>query len=275
MRTLYFNKIHVFQSVRPGDRKTGEELYDEIIQPLKRKHPRLLGSLHILTDKRSFFDILENVVAKEAREEQVFPILHFDMHGNSHGLELTSGEFVSWADLKSYFISISILTNINVLAVMSCCYGAYLVDIIRPSERCPLFAVIGPSHNITFQSASNSFPLFYNTFFDTRSGNEAVRALNAENNGEYSYYNAEFLFIKGCNRYYTDLADENRLQKRIDNIMKEAKIPLDDSKKRQELKDKILDYRPFFERFRTYFFMIDLYPENEKRFPITFEDIIK
>ena len=33
---LRFNAIHVIESLRPGDRKTGEDLYDSIIFPRTR-----------------------------------------------------------------------------------------------------------------------------------------------------------------------------------------------------------------------------------------------
>jgi hypothetical protein len=43
---------------------------------------------------------------------------------------------------------------------------------------------------------------------------------------------------------------------------------------RKKIKLALADERQAFANYRRVFFMIDLYPENEKRFPIGFEDIV-
>ena len=48
---------------------------------------------------------------------------------------------------------------------------------------------------------------------------------------------------------------------------------LSSTRLRELTREKISDYRARFEEMRREFFYIDLYPENDKRFDIKFEDV--
>lgn len=90
---LRFNAIHVIESLRPGDRKTGEDLYDSIIFPRTRGLEGCYTKYRKVEDEGQLRSALREI-ATVCREANHLPLIHIEAHGSDDGIELTDGGLV-------------------------------------------------------------------------------------------------------------------------------------------------------------------------------------
>ena len=171
-----FNKVWVIESLRRGDRETGKLLYNDVLLPITLREKDLKVEIACPTDKESFFNVLSDV-EREANAG-LYPIIHLECHGSKEGLQLTNLDTVSWSELRDVFIRINIASQLNTIIVVAACNGIYLINVSTRLDRAPFWAVIGPVDEISDLELKRDFAAFYETFFQTLSGDEAVNALN-------------------------------------------------------------------------------------------------
>jgi hypothetical protein len=94
------------------------------------------------------------------------PILHLSMHGNDSGVELTSGEFISWDDLHSDLAPLLNAMNGGLLICMSSCFGlAGCRMAMNTTADKPFWALVGNSHSVGWSDAAVGYITFYHQFF--------------------------------------------------------------------------------------------------------------
>lgn len=94
---LSYNAVFVIQSLRVGDRETGDELYNDIIKWKCLKN-NTVAHLTVIKTKEDLFNFFQEVKTL-VKKGMLIPILHFEMHGSEQGIQLTSMEVVTWEDL--------------------------------------------------------------------------------------------------------------------------------------------------------------------------------
>lgn len=196
------------------------------------------------------------------------------------GISTASGEFISWAELKPYLCALNEISRLNLLVVMAACNGADLAKVILPTDRAPVWAMIGPPRPVEAGRILDGFKAFYNTLLDTHDGKEALNSLNGTpdvKDWKFIFTNAEFFFISVYKGYLESLCTESVIAERAKKIAEKIiqDRPTNSNDKRRmlaELNDFLKStQQPFFEEHKARFFMIDLFKENENRFQITFE----
>ena len=270
---LRINGVWVIESLRPADMRTGTELHDAILVPFTDKHKNLKVFLSTPRTKAQLFELLARI--RRECEKGLTPILHFEVHGSCEGLELTSGELVGWQELKSAFIEINIATKFNLLVVLAACDGAHLVSILRPNDRAPMWAVIGPTADIFPDQLLAGYSAFYNALLTSLKGFEALRVLNASLTGrtQYAFYTAEYMFSRVYEYYKRTEGKELRIRQRAKTIAKEVRKKHRVSMRslkgfRKMAKKKLRNYKESFRPFAVTFFMHDLIPSMKVRYPI-------
>ncbi|VVS95375.1 hypothetical protein [Desulfoluna spongiiphila] len=274
-----FNKIWIIESLRPGDLETGKSLYNEVLLPVAQRESSLKISLECPTNKSEFFEILNKI--KNEANSGLYPIIHFECHGSENGLQLTSGEIVEWDHLRKFLIQINIASHLNTVIVVAACNGIHLINVSMKMDRAPFWAVIGPTEEISQNLIDRDFKAFYTTFFETLSGDEAVKALNANSpNGKrlYHFRSAPALFIRAFKQFYKTQCIGKGKKKRIENLLTMSlTIPKIQQNgitwARNQIKTSLKDED--YSNIRDRYFMIDLYPENSDRFDINFNNIIE
>lgn len=116
----------------------------------------------------------------EWRRHRAPPVIHFSAHGNEHGIALTSGEHVSWHELRQMLDPINDRMSEGLLVCFSTCSGyagtrmsMYLEDIR------PFWAVIGSGTNVSWGDALVGFTAFYHHWFQDRSVEHCVDAMRS------------------------------------------------------------------------------------------------
>jgi hypothetical protein len=148
MSTCHFSKIVVLQSLFEGDPKTGKQLFEDI-DTAECFHQRGIEvKYYELNCKQKFITCLEELAFEASLGK--WPILHIECHGSDdqEGIILSDGVFLSWMELKPYFISINKASQFNLIIVMASCYGARIAQTLTPIDRAPCWALIAPTDNV-------------------------------------------------------------------------------------------------------------------------------
>ena len=281
MKKALFNKISVIQSLADGELHTGTKVKDDI-KLYNFAYKRDLQIEFFEANKiKDFFGILKKLKV-DALNDGSFPVLHIEAHGSSdmQGLVLQSNDFISWTDLKPYLIDLNVATRLNLLVVFSLCYGAHFTRHLNPPDRAPCWGLIGPTKALGGSELLISFSAFYKEVFASGSGGDAVEELNASSpKGDINYFftTASSFFVNVYKNYlkkhctkkaYDDRARAMRKKLKKSDLEKIPSI----SEIRRKLKST---QKEFFENYRTKYFMIDLFPENNGRFKVAYQDIVK
>ena len=205
------------------------------------------------------------------------PILHIECHGSDDatGLILADGSFLSWDELKPKLEGINIASKFNTVLVLGCCYGGYFGQTTRLQERAAFCAYLGPNRSVSAGMLFDGLKCFYRGLLLERDMTAAINSMvTGAPSMPYFFATAEGLFHLGFAAYIRDLATGEPLVERAQalvQLMRETgtdPLPTTDDVARAI---KNLE-RPEFERLRRLYFCLDLFPENEGRFRLTYGD---
>lgn len=111
-----------------------------------------------------------------------YPILHISAHGASKGLQLSSGDVVTWADLRQLLVPINESLGGALLLCMSACEGYSACQMAMEEQedaKHPYFAMVGSYAQPTWSDTAVSYLAFYHLLAKGRTVPEGVEAMNA------------------------------------------------------------------------------------------------
>ncbi|MGL1959282.1 MAG: hypothetical protein OCD00_18465 [Colwellia sp.] len=274
MSYFTFHKISIVESL--GDeKKTGRLLADDLAI-LEIKYGRSIPIEFVeISHKQDLISHLEDLI-KDAQSSGLTPLLHIETHGSDDksGLILSSGDYVSWAELEPLFRKLNIATKCNLMVVMAACFGAYANTTISILDRAPFWGVIGPVDGIYPEHLLRSLTRFYTSLYSGENSKKLLASLiYTSTESDLHLYTSEWFFVKSYKYYVKEFCTDNFLQSKVENLKKKYQdgfeLPSDESIK-SFFK---LDGKEVFEMLLNAFFMVDVHPENKDKFTIKFEQI--
>jgi len=206
-------------------------------------------------------------------------ILQIECHGSDDGtgLILADGSYLGWDELKPQLEAINIASGFNLVLVLGCCYGGYFGQTTRLHERAAFCAYLGPNSALSAGMLSDGLGAFYKGLLLERDMTAAVNAMVAAvPNMPYIFATAEGLFHLVFAAYFRELSTGQPLIDRAEALVQmvrdthAARIPTTEEMVRA-IKER---EGPAFERLRRYYFAIDLFPENNARFRLSYDDAV-
>ena len=278
--TLKFNGIDVIESIPTGEAQTGTDLFESVIQPHAfPAEPTIHCRLHVIQHPGELLGVLSDI-ERRTKIDGIYPVVHIEAHGSKQGLRLSDGSRLGWLDLLDALTSINVACRLNLLVVMSACWGADVVRVVHPAHRAPFWGTVGPSRSVSASTLLASYSVFYRTYLTTFDGRAAIMAMRSAQEPEsraMALRSSEVYFRLIFFRYIREHSSGKLMQERIDRIL--SWIFEDDptavgraDEIREWARATILDHKTHFERYKREFFMFDLYPELEDRFSLTYED---
>ena len=268
-----FHAVAIFDAVPMDELQTARRLREDLRDLAMAFSPTPEILYFRIENHQQFIDAIRDlhrmVVSRGA-----FPLLHFEGHGSETGLFAANRDQVSWLELKNELIPLNEAMRLNLMLVLGACYGATFISAMQTVERAPVGGIIGPTGEVEAGDVQASFGSFYGAIFRGEGASAAITALNTSNAG-YRYYrtSAQEFFLKVWCQYQKHYVSKSKLQERARQMRKKAKregqlinVPSIGKLKRR-LKSSEQHY---FEKYRDTYFMFDLYPENRKRFQITY-----
>jgi hypothetical protein len=126
------------------------------------------------------------VEGEKTQKTACLPLIHISAHGNKSGLQLTSGEFVSWNDLRVLLVNLAQAkgfsrNGISTLQVcFSTCMGASAEEMFACGKPYPCFAIVGPTQSVEWSDSLTAFITFYHQLMNKpdASAVQATRIMN-------------------------------------------------------------------------------------------------
>ena len=111
----------------------------------------------------------------------LLPIIHISAHGASHGIQLSSGEEITWRELRQYLVPINESFGGVLLLCMSACegYSACRMAMHEEDSPHPFFAMVGNFGKPAWSDTAVAYASFYHLLSKGRSVPEAVDGMNA------------------------------------------------------------------------------------------------
>jgi len=191
---------------------------------------------------------------------------------------MSSGEVVTWAEVKPFLIQLNIQSRLNLLVVIAACDGANLVKAIGPMEPAPVWGIVGPKYPIDDVELFDDYSAFYSEIIASLDGWRAIEKLNGcsiSPNWRYLFISAELFFKQLYNVYINNFGNETVLKRREDSILVKIAehrliMTTEEQAIRSNLREQLRNHESFFNLYKRIFFFTDLIPENEARFPINY-----
>lgn len=277
MPSSHFSKIAVLQSLPPGEIQTGKRLCEDV-EILNLFHERGLNiSFHDVVTKPQFFACLA-ALQLEATQGK-WPLLHIECHGanDKTGIILADSSFLGWEELKPYLTSLNMATQCNLMIVLATCYGGYLAQIMLPTDRAPCWGMIGPTDKVFPHELLSSYVSFYTELLASLDGDNSLNALmhSPLKTGGYYFTTAGGFFKRAYANYFLNYCTPSELEKRAKGMSRKLKNAPSTVRASKGALKRLLKKteQQSFDKFSQQFFMIDLFPENKERFPISLEDV--
>ncbi len=284
MPSAHFSKIVIIQSLVPvDDELTGTKLHDELETLTVCRDISLDVELVNVHHKQDLLEAL-NKLEQQAKNDASYPLIHFEIHGSDDatGLILSSNAYVGWSELKKPLTNINVACKLNLIIVLSVCYGAHLLNILQPTDQAPFWCLIGPIETVGSELIFKSFKEFYHTLISTGRGIDAFRSLEKEFkkqncDGKYQFMNAEALFKKVYQRYIKTECTSKRIQHRAKKIYREQKSGIGGRRASvgQIKRDLVKTQENYYYKYLSTFFMHELYEENKNRFSIPYKEMMQ
>ena len=279
-RSNKFNSVYVLESLPDCDRKTGRDLFENCIFPLGKLNKNLHTSLYQPFKKSEFLSVLKTIKSDCLNNSRI-PILHIEAHGNDNSIYIASGEFITWSEIKPFLCDINRISGLNLLVIIAACDGINLAKVVLPTDRAPVWGIIGPSKVIKAGRIYEGFKAFYSELLESFDGRKALNKLNKSpeiKDWEFKFFIAEHFFLEVYQNYLKSFCTDESLIKRAKRIFKDEisggrKLhPTDEERSIGKLYNILKSTQEtFFKKHKELFFMIDLIKGNDKRFDITFE----
>ncbi|MBD5217647.1 MAG: hypothetical protein HDS73_04045 [Bacteroidales bacterium] len=275
-----FNNIQIIQSLDDEDRKTGTELYNDLLRWQPYKHDALSVSPVSEVNTLAEFRATLADIATEREAIGVGMILHLEMHGadDKSGVVLNSRERMTWQELGDALREINIATHNNLMVTMATCYGGYLIQNISIDRQAPMYFMLGSMREEYEDDLLEAYTVCYQTLFDTFQIGEAYSTMRRQCGASTDYFwpiNEEDIFYIVYGGYLmvncTPSAVEQRAKESI------SRIGMNRAEWRKAIKDFInlekQTRNKYFKKYKDLFFMLDE-PANKNRFDIP-DDILE
>lgn len=110
------------------------------------------------------------------------PILHLSAHGATPGIQLSSGDVITWSNLRQLLVPINESLGGALLLCMSACEGYSACQMAMQQQenvKHPYFAMIGNYGQPTWSDTAVSYLAFYHLLAKGRTIPEGIQAMNA------------------------------------------------------------------------------------------------
>lgn len=278
------NKFYFIVSLKDkSERNAARNLYDDIVVRRCLQAGFSCDFFEVVTGD-DFVRACRTITKQISANKHSYPYLHIEAHGDSEYLALASGFLMPWPNICELFVEINISCKNNLFVSLATCFGGHMtiellknIPINKPS-RAPAFGILGPEKEISVGQLEG-----YDQYFDSliieRSINTALHYLKIHSSYEnmfmlwtcadmYKSVISEFV-----NYYSQRLQNPSAKSQKLSNLTKEfiSKKGRPPTQKEQQMflslglnRDLLLKY---INDMRRTYFMIDIYPENEVRFP--------
>lgn len=248
--------VAIIQSLKAEEKQTGKELYDTTLKYITFSKPYLENDFFDINNKEEFFKTLNKITFK-AKTENKFYFLHFEIHGNAHGIELKNGDFITWKLLLEPLRELNILYRNKLSVYLAVCEGNSLIRAIDPLGRSPFAFILGSFFKIYDSDILNSFEKFYTIFFENFKIAEAFEEMKkVSSKSDFTIITSDYV-VDTLIEMAEKSNDREKMLKIFDDTFDSTDTKLDENLV-QKIKKQIMDAFDSHKIVREYYLMEDI-----------------
>jgi len=195
---LKYNGVVVIQSLPNEEKQTGKMLFDDIIA--RRCEQSQKGKYFFDVDtKDDFFQALREICANVELDD-LWPIIHFEIHGCEDGFVLKQGDLVRWKEIQNYCRFINQRLKNQLIITLATCYGSMIWQMIDITKPAPYWGYIGPKESIFVSQLMEDFTELYDILLTAESWDLALGQLKLTGSRDQYIY----LHCKGIFEYHLE-----------------------------------------------------------------------
>lgn len=183
--------IYIIESLSKGELKAGTEIHNDTLDKHYKyytdEEDKFTYQLFTPSNRKEFFETLEfiNVNCEYAR---LGLLLHFEMHGNSAGIQLSNKEIIQWEEFADIFVSINLKTCNKLYICMASCFGRSIYNSVDISKTSPYCGYISASKAISAQECLSDYTIIYEALLESKNIIMAYEKLESTNKKSNFYY---------------------------------------------------------------------------------------
>lgn len=219
-----FNHLYVIESlnINDGDKLTGSNLLEKLI-PIA-KQCRCLSTAVISVENAKQWHEAMDCLVKVSKEGQR-PIIHFEIHGTEekNGLYIKNGDVIEWPDVMKRISDVNYACNCNLFVSFAVCYGQYLAQFIKVSNRMPFCISLGSFDELYEDDIEVCFFAFYEellTNFDIDKAYQTLINAHSDKQPNYSLIKADVLFANVYKNYLEKKCTSTALKMRAEEALR-------------------------------------------------------
>lgn len=278
---IRYGAIHVIESLGSDEYRSGERLFRSLLEPTHRARGYPAVTYAAPDSRAELLGCLE-AIAQRVEANRYRPLIHLEAHGDPDGLRVASGEFVAWETLREVLTRLNSATGLHLTVVLGMCQGWAMTRVLRPDFPAPVFALIGPTTDVSGEDLFNAFESFYQCSIYSEGRQRVLRALNGHRPPEEWRFRIAFaseVFKESFTRYIAVACTEEALRARENEVVAELvrRRQLDlvaSADARAYARQVLADERTFFEYAKAGFFLFEHHPGNRERFPFTYDECV-
>lgn len=275
---IKFNRVYIIESLQSDDILTGTKLHNELLKWKSISHPGFESVLKNPVNRDDFFSVFDEILSK-CINENVSPIIHFEIHGASDqsGLVLSSRELVTWEELSHKIRPINHQLKNGLFITMGVCHGCYFLSKDVVDQPSLFQGIVASFDHLYERDIYIQFSSFYEELFTSFDISKAYEKLIEANPNakcpdlgiNYKYYSSEYIFAMVQIDYDEKQCTEAAFRKRAIDEIASGNLTV---VSRQDRRDKIRKFvklglqskNKFFASAYRKYFMLDDFPELEK-----------
>ena len=243
---LQFNRIIVIESLPEKERRTGKDLYNDVLHLRQHQLENQFEACYYFIHSHEDFCHTLQLIKSVVDSVSIAPVIHFEMHGSDKGLQLASGHMVSWSELNYFFREINTKTHNSLLITFASCYGLSIISNMGLHKKGPFCSVIGSNEEIFPEEILISFSGFYDTLLVEKSFDNAIKSLNLTYDGKikFKFINAEAIVQEAIKQVEKNhFLNEERLKEIEEKSIKNVMLNLPDRyEDKREVAKEIVQY---------------------------------
>jgi hypothetical protein len=161
---LSFGKIHIVEWLRPGERRTGHEIYQAVRDMAAASNPRVAIILHRVSSRATFLARLRRIETDVRRTGKI-PLLEIETHGHGDGIGLSDEGGLEWRELMEQLTPLNQLTGVRLPVIMAACEGIWGIKMAQAMRRAPFMALLGPNRPVFPGEIVRGMKAFYRGIF--------------------------------------------------------------------------------------------------------------
>ncbi|WP_303905267.1 hypothetical protein [Thiohalomonas denitrificans] len=275
---IHVSNVWIVEWLPSNETRTGRMLHDWM------NERRQGWSAYFSCNNKNDVVAAISAATERARNDKLRPVLHLESHGGDMGLQGPNGsggtEMLTWDELTEHLQALNVATGCNLVVVVAACTGFAGIKALQRGPRAPAVVLVGPDAVVMPRNLLAGAKEFYRRFMDENPRLSDIAESASREAGKVNFEWEPFAIlayealIESLVRSVRPAERAKRVQRMREQMLVEARLT------NAEIQAQLgaipyLPPWPVLQQTWDELFMIDIDPENWKRFGLDLRAIVE